>query len=271
MSESTAPRKRTKIVAIGPDFVAVRDGVPFRLDGKERRPARGHGGGDLELYSAGSRYPDYICFGEFVGDGWEVVRPYNADASSDVIDPAVIAVLVKRSKRYRIALEAQSFIKENDHHEEDGPVRVRSIFRTMGGITIQPGGLSERDDERFPGRTARIHGHNDITLFLQEGEDEVRRRELMALTIATQLLQWEIYEDGFARGPVDLSLGDARQTHPEAHLFAAMLLVPQRYAARAVDIASAEAISAELRVDPCTVQDAHQLWDEITNPEHPRA
>jgi hypothetical protein len=67
-----------------------------------------------------------------------------------------------------------------------------------------------------------------------------------------------------------VSLGDARSSHLEAHIFAAMMLVPQEDAAGAVDIATAEEIGSELKVDPCAVQDAHQLWHEITNPEFPR-
>jgi hypothetical protein len=252
------------------DFVEARSGVPFKLDGKEFICVKPRGGADLELKTAGSRHLDSIMFGEFVGKDWEVARPYTTNPFHDEPDPDVVAVLVQRSKRYRTALAARDFIKEEDLHEDPGPVGLRAIFRSMGGTVIQPGGLSDRDAERFPGRTARIHGPRDITLFLQEGEDETRRRELMALVIAVRALGWESYEDGYDRGPLDLSLGAARNTHPDAHVLAAMLLVPQADAAGAVDIATAEEIGAELKVDPCTVQDAHQLWNEITNPELPK-
>jgi hypothetical protein len=209
-------------------------------------------------------------FGEFVGD-WEVVRPYPTSPFSDEIDPSVVAVLVKRSKRYRSALVARDFTRANDLHDDPGPVALRALVRHLGGTVIQPGGLSDRDAERFPGRTARLHGPSDITIFLQDGEDEVRRRELMALTIAVRQLEWERYEEGYDRGPLDVSLGDARRTHPEAHLFAAMILVPRDpNAPRSIDIATAEEIGAELKVDPATVQDAYQLWHEITHPEQPK-
>ena len=253
-------------------FVEVRGGTPFRLDGQEYLPARHPGSGsDLELKTAGNRHPDYICFGEFLSSDWEVMRPYPTSLFSDEIDTSLAAVLVKRSKRYRSAQRARDFIRAKDLHEDGGPIGLRALFRSMGGIVIQPGGLSDRDAESFPGRSARLHGSGDITLFQQDGEDEVRRRELMALTIAVQELQWEHYEGGYAHGPLDVSLGDARRDHLEAHLFAAMLLVPQADAAGGVDIATAEEIGAELKVDPCTVQDAHQLWDEITHPELPKA
>ncbi|HEX9088081.1 MAG TPA: hypothetical protein VF867_11195, partial [Arthrobacter sp.] len=105
--------------------------------------------------------------------------------------------------------------------------------------------------------------------FRKDGEDTVRRNELLALTIAAYALD----DDGhdYGRGRRDLSLGDARWGHPKAHFFAAMLQVTAEDAARAVGIPAAEAIGNELKVDPCTVQDAHQLWNEITYPEQPRS
>jgi hypothetical protein len=251
------------------DFIAARKGVPFLLGGEKMRFEITRYGG-FEFHGRGQScwYPK---FGEFIYDEWEVVRPYPTEGFDDEIDPAVVAVLVKRSKRYLTALAAREFIKDKDLHEEAGPVGLRALFRSMGGIVIQPGGLSDRDAERFPGRTARIHGRGDITLFLHDGDDETRRRELMALTIAVQELQWEEYEDGYAHGPQDVSLSDARRTHPDAHLFAAMLLVPQEAGAdRSIDIAAAEKIGAGLKVDPATVQDAYQLWHEITYPGFPR-
>lgn len=249
------------------DFVEARNGVPFQFDGTEGIvTCRPH---DLYLEVPGGRSKAFQ-FGDFVSDRWEAVRPYPTEGFDDDIDPDVVAVLVKRSKRYLTALAARDFIKEKDVHEEPGPVGLRGLFRSMGGTVIQPGGLSGRDADRFPGRTARIHGPSDVTLFLQEGEDEVRRRELMALTIAMLELWSEVYDDCSYHGPLDLSLGDARRTHTEAHIFAAMLLVPQADAAGAVDIAAAEEIGAELKVGPCTVQDAHQLWNEITYPEQPK-
>lgn len=252
------------------EFIEIRDGVPFTLDGKERVHERTHGQADLEIRADGSRHADMVMFGEFVGD-WEVVRPYPTDPFTDEIDPTVVAVLVKRPERYRTALAARDFIRENDLHDDPGPVALRALFRHLGGIVIQPGGLSERDAERFPGRTARIHGPSDITIFQQDGEDEVRRRELMALTIAVRHLGWERYEEGYYCGPLDVPLGDARRTHPEAHLFAAMMLVPRDPSApRSIDIPTAEEIGARLLVDPATVQDAYQLWHEITYPEQPK-
>lgn len=250
------------------DFIAARKGIPFQLDGEKMR-FDVHRNGGLEFHGRGQScwYPR---FGEFIYDEWEMVRPYLTEGFDDEIDPDVVAVLVKRSKRYLTALAAREFIKEHDLHEDAGPVGIRALFRKTGGTIIQPGGLSDRDTERFPGRTARVHGPSDITLFLQDGEDETRRRELMALVIAARALDWENYEEGYYIGPRDLSLGDARRTHTDAHLFAAMLLVPQADAAGAIDIAAADEIGAELKVDVCTVQDAHQLWNEITNPELPR-
>lgn len=251
------------------NFVEARNGVPFQFDGVvgtiTRRPH------DLYLEIPSGRSKAFQL-GDFVADRWEAFRPYPTNPLNDEIDPDVVAVLVKRSKRYRTALVARDFIKEKDVHEDPGPVGLRALFRSMGGMVIQPGGLSDRDAERFPGRTSRVHGPSDVTLFLQEGEDEVRRRELMALTIAMLELWSEVYDDCSYHGPLDLSLGDARRTHPEAHLFASMLLVPQEVGAdRSIDIATAEEIGAELKVDPCTVQDAYQLWHEITHPEQPKA
>ncbi|MBG0741064.1 hypothetical protein IV500_16955 [Paeniglutamicibacter antarcticus] len=197
-------------------------------------------------------------------------NPFNEE-----IDPAVVAALVRRSKRYQAARVARDFIKAKDLHEEAGSVGLRALLRSMGGTIIQPGGLAERDETRFRGRTARIHGPGDITLFLKGREGEVLRRELMALTIAVKELEWHSYNDDdtrcYIRGPLDVSLGDARHGHTEAHIFAAMMLVPQQDAAGAVDIAAAEKVGAELRVDPATVQDAHQLGHEITHPEQPKA
>ncbi|ACL42217.1 hypothetical protein Achl_4266 (plasmid) [Pseudarthrobacter chlorophenolicus A6] len=250
------------------EFIEVRDGVRFLLDGIERVSVRSTGAADLNLKSGRNRHADSILFGEFVGKDWEVVRPYPTNALHEEVDPTVVAVLVKRSKRYRTALKARDFIVEKDLHEEAGYVSLRALFRSMGGTVIQPGGLSDRDAARFPGRTARVHGPGDITLFRQFGEDDARHRELMALTIAD--LEWESYEDGHNRGPLDLTLGDARYTHPEAHYFAAMLLVPVADAARAADLASAEEVGSQLLVDPATVQDAHQLWAEIASPVLPR-
>ncbi|MBG0738784.1 hypothetical protein IV500_05040 [Paeniglutamicibacter antarcticus] len=251
------------------DFIELRNGVPFKLDSKTMRlDVRRNG--EFEFGGPGCWLMN-PAFGQFPYDDWEMVPPYPTNPFNDEIDPTVVAVLVKRSKRYRTALAARAFIKAKDLHEEAGSVGLRALFRSMGGIIIQPGGLTERDAERFPGRTARIHGPGDITLFFQDGDGQARRRELVALTIAVQELRWETYEDCYNHGPLDLSLGDARRDHLEAHLFAAMLLVPQEDAARAVDIAAAEKIGAELRVDPDTVQDAHQLWHEITHPEQPKA
>ncbi|HEX9227587.1 MAG TPA: hypothetical protein VF885_13165 [Arthrobacter sp.] len=251
------------------DFIAARKGIPFQLDGEKMR-FDVHRNGGLEFHGRGQScwYPK---FGEFIYDEWEMVRPYPTDAFNDEIDPDVVAVLVKRPKRYLTALAARAFIKEMDLHEEPGPVGLRSLFRSMGGTVIQPGGISDRDADRFPGRTARLHGRGDITLFLQEGEDQIRRRELMALTIALEELQREHYEDGYAHGPLDVSFDDPRRTHPEAHLFASMILVPRDpNAPRSIDVATAEEIGAELKVDPATVQDGYQLWHEITHPEQPK-
>ncbi|MET4143853.1 hypothetical protein [Arthrobacter sp. UYCo732] len=250
------------------EFIEAREGMPFQLDGKESTITRGPRGLYLDVTNGFSKA---IALGEIVAKEWEVVRPYPTDAFNDEIDPGVSAVLIKRPTRYRTALAARAFIKGRDLHEEAGPVGLRALFRSFGGTVIQPGGLSDRDAERFPGRTARIHGPGDITIFLQDGEDQACRNELMALVIAVQELRWETYEDCYYQGSLDLSLGDARNTHPVAHFFAAMLLVPQDYAARAVDIPSAESVGAELKVEPATVQDAHQLWNAITNPEQPRS
>lgn len=251
------------------EITPVRNGVPFKLDGHDYTPVLSQHGADLDLKTAGARHPDSVVFGEFVGNDWEVVRPYPTDPFNDEIDPALVAVLVKRPERYKTALAARGFIKDKDLHEEHGPVGLRALFRSLGGTVIQPGGLSDRDAERFPGRTARIHGPGDITLFLQEGEGQARRNELLALTIAAYVQDERLEE--FYGGARDLCLGDARSAHLKAHIFAAMMLVPRADAAGAVDIATAVEIGAELRVDPATVQDAHQLWDEITNPEQPRA
>lgn len=250
------------------DFIAARKGVPFQLDGEAMRFEVGRGGG-LEFHGRGQScwYPR---FGEFIYDNWEMVHPYPTEGFDDEIDPNVVAVLVKRPKRYLTALAAREFIKDKDLHEEAGPVGLRGLFRSMGGTVIQPGGLSDRDAERYPGRTARIHGPGDSTLFLQDGEGEIRRRELMALVIAARVLMDDEYEEGYHIGYRDLSLGDARHDHTEAHLFASMLLVPQADAAGAVSIATAEEIGDELKVDAATVQDAHQLWDDITDPKLPR-
>jgi hypothetical protein len=250
------------------EFIEARNGVPFKLHGKNftlsRHPYCLH----LDALNGWSMA---VHLGGFVAKEWEVARPYPTNPLNDEIDPDVVAVLVKRSKRYRIAAAARDFIKGKDLHEDPGPVALGALFRSMGGLVIQPGGLSDRDVERLRGLTARIHGRDDITLFLAGGEDEVRRRELMALTIAVfQELRGKPYEDGFAHAPLDLRLGDARSTHPDAHLFASMLLVPQDPGAdRSIDIATAEEIGAELKVDPATVQDAYQLWHEITHPEQP--
>lgn len=250
------------------EIITVRNGISFKLDSHEYTPIPSQRGADLDLKTPGARHADAILFGEFVGD-WELVRPYPTDPFHDEIDPALLAVLVKRSERYKTALAARKFIREHDLHEEPGPVGLRALFRSLGGTMIQPGGLSDRDAERYPSRTARIHGPGDITLFLREGEDQARRNELLALTIAAWALD-EAYESDYHVGYRDLQLGDARGTHPKAHFFASMMLVPQQSAAAAVDIEAAEEIGAELRVDPATVQDAHQLWNEITNPEQPR-
>lgn len=250
-------------------FIEVCDGVPFLLDGKQCTLTAVDDRLHVEIQDGWS---SSRSFGGFVAKEWEIVHPYPTNPFSDEIDPDIIAVLVKRPKRYLTALAARDFIEAKDLHEEPGPVGLRALFRSMGGISIQPGGLSDRDAARFQPRTARLHGPSDITLFLQDGEDEVRRRELMALTMAVSQLEWERYEEGYDRGPLDLNLGDARSTHPEAHLFAAMMLVPHEPdAERSIDIATAEEIGAELKVDPATVQDAYQLWHEITHPEQPKA
>lgn len=242
------------------------DGKTFTL---EARPAGGlfqnHG-------QARCSWGHHLDFGGFIADTWEIIAPYATDPFSIDIDPDVVAVLVKRDERYRTALKAREYIKDNDLHEDLGPVSIRAHFRSMGGTVIQPGGLSDGDAKRFPGRTARIHGPGDITLFLQDGESEILRRELMALTIATQALLFLDggYEDGYHRGTLDLVLGNARWDHSDAHFFAAMLLTPEVEAARAVDIPGAEVIGRELKVDPATVQDAHQIWDAIMNPAMPQ-
>lgn len=250
-----------------PEFIEVRDGIPFQLDGDSISGQLG-ANGTLRFSSSGASW--FPQFGGFVHDVWEVVRPYPTSPFSDEVDRNLIAVLVKRTKRYLTAVAARAFIRAYDLHEEEGPVRLQALFRSQGGTIIHPGGLSSRDAERFPGRTARIHGPGDISLFLREGEDKVRRRELMALTIAAQELQSGIYEDGYHRGYRDLCLDDARRTHPDEHFFAAMLLVPEDYALRASDLVAARMVGKELLVDAATVQDAHQLWGEITNPELPK-
>ncbi|QOD06048.1 hypothetical protein [Pseudarthrobacter sp. BIM B-2242] len=249
------------------EFIEVRSGIPFELDG-DSISGELAANGTLRFSSSGAAW--FPMFGGFVHDVWEVVRPYPTSPFSETVDRNLIAVLVKRSKRYLTAVAASAFIKAYDLHEEEGPVHLQALFRSLGGTVIHPGGISSRDDERFPGRTARIHGPGDISLFLREGEDRVHRRELMALTIAAQQLQSEIYEDGYYRGPRDLCLGDARQTHPEEHFFAAMLLVPEDYAARASTLTTARTVGRDLLVDTATVQDAFQLWALITNPEQPK-
>lgn len=252
------------------DFIEIRDGVGFEIGDDKYVIEVRHNAMHLVTEVPYGTSSSTTGFGFLVGEEWEVVRPYPTDPFKEETDPDVIAVLVKRSKRYRTALAARSFIKAYDLHEESGPVHLQAHFRTMGGTIIQPCGLSARDAERFPGRTARIHGPGDITFFLREGEDQVRRRELMALTIAAQELQSETYEDGYYRGPRDLCLGDARWTHADEYFFAAMLLVPEEPALRASDLVMARMVGQELLVDAATVQDAHQLWDEITNPEQPK-
>jgi hypothetical protein len=251
------------------NFIEIRDGVGFGIgDDKyviEVRRNAMHLVTEVPYGTSSST----TGFGFFVGEEWEVVRPYPTDPFKEETDPGVIAVLVKRSKRYRTALAASAFIKAYDLHEEPGPVHLQAHFRNMGGTIIQPGGLSARDAQRFPGRTARIHGPGDITFFLQEGEDKARRRELMALIIAAQELQSGIYEEGYYQGYRDLCLGNARWTHPDEHFFAAMLLVPEDYALRASNLVTARMVAKELLVDAATVQDAHQLWDLIINPEMP--
>jgi hypothetical protein len=252
-------------------FIEVRGGIPFKLDDEEATMEARAGGLYLQTQVPYGRSSTGISFGDFVSGEWEVVQPYPTTPFSDEAAQGVIAVLVKRSKRYRTAVAARAFIKAYDLHEEEGPVRVQNLFRSKGGTVIQPGGLSVRDAERFPGRTSRIHGPGDMSLFLQESDDKVRRRELMALTVAAQELEWEADEDGYYRGPRDLCLGDARRTHPDEHFFAAMLLVPEDYAARAPDLVTARMVGKDLLVDAATVQDAHQLWDLIANPEQPIA
>lgn len=250
------------------EFIEVRDGKPFLMDGESTTGQLGANGTLRFTRGHASWFPS---FGDFVDEVWEVLRPYPTNPFSEEIDRDLIAVLVKRSQRYLTAVAARAFIRAYDLHEEEGPVRLQALFRNLGGTVIQPGGLSERDTERFPGRTARIHGQGDMSLFLREEDDKVRRRELMALTIAAQELQSEAYEDGYYRGPRDLCLGDARRTHAEEHFFAAMLLVPADYAARASTLDAAEAIGKEIIVDTATVQDAYQLWAMVTNPELPKA
>lgn len=249
-------------------MIEVRDGAPV-MAGSEQLVISTAGNGDLEIRNG--RYSTYSAFGGFVAEDWQIMAPYPTDPFSDDIDPSLIAVLVKRDPRYVTALKARAFIEEYDLHDEPGPVNLRALFRSLGGTFMQPGALSVRDEKRYPGRTARIHGDGDISLFRKDGEDTVRRNELLALTIAAYALDDEDHEYGRGRrGRRDLSLGDARWDHPKTHLFAAMLQVTAEDAAGAIGIPAAETIGHELKVDPCTVQDAHQLWNEITHPEQPR-
>ena len=106
--------------------------------------------------------------------------------------------------------------------------------------------IGEIGGQRIPTSNAR-----DLHAFLEVGKD-------FSNWIKDRIEQYEFVED-------------ARRDHTEAHLFAAMILVPQVLGAdRSIDIAAAEEIGAELKVDPATVQDAYQLWHEITHPEQPK-
>jgi len=245
--------------------IEVRDGVPFTLDGDECVISTAHHG-DLEIRNG--RSMTCAAIGTFMDGDWQIMAPYPTDPFTEDIDPGLIAVLVKRDPRYIMALKAQAFIEEHDLHDEPGPVNLRALFRSLGGTFMQPGALTVRDENRYPGRTARIHGDGDISLFRKDGEDAVRRNELLALTIAAYALDDTDHEYG--RGRRDLCLGDARWDHPKLHFFAAVLQVTAEDAARAIGIQAAETIGNELKVDPATVQDAHQLWNEITHPEQPR-
>lgn len=249
-------------------MIEVRESVPFPFAGDKYVVSTANPG---ELEIRNSRYTTHADIGAFMdgaGD-WQIMAPYPTDPFSEEIDSSLVAVLVKRDPRYVTALKAQAFIEENDLHDEPGPVNLRALFRSLGGTFMQPGALSVRDEKRYPGRTARIHGDGDISLFRKDGEDTVRRNELLALTIATYALD-DTAGDEYGRGRRDLVLGDARWDHPKTHFFAAMLQVTAEDAARAVGIPAAETVGNELKVDPATVQDAHQLWNEITHPEQPR-
>ncbi|WP_427019349.1 hypothetical protein ACQCSX_21900 (plasmid) [Pseudarthrobacter sp. P1] len=193
---------------------------------------------------------DYLC------GGWEIIAP-GAAASPDVV-----AVLVKRSQRYRAALAAQWFISTWDVHDGAQPVNLRALLKRRGGRVNKPG-------DQPPGVSARLMSPPAGFQVIWRAEDDGnRRQELLALAIAAREMDRTI--DSYAR-TVDYDFSDTFTTRPDLYWFATLLLVPAAQAALAGNMESAARIGHDLQVDPARVHDAHRLWAEIATPEIPWA
>ena len=221
------------------------DGYSFRLDADRQ--------GELELHTNGSLVGP-VYFGDYIWGNWQLVQP-GATAA-----PGTVAVLVERSVRYRSAMAARGFISQWNVHDGAKPVNLRALLKLRGGRTNKHGSL-------YPGVSARLMSPPaGFQVFWREEDDRNRRQELIALAIAARVMDLEIESLSRTR---DYDFTDTLNTRPDLHWFATLLLVPAEQAAWAGNMESAFWIGEELHVDPHRVEDAHQLWNEIVNPEIP--
>lgn len=232
--------------------VEVHDGATVELDGAQFRVDTNRYE-ELELRRNGFLV-ETVVPGDYVYGDWEVLEP------RDTASPDVVTTLVKRSRRYLAGTAARGFISRWNVHDGTKPVNLRALIKRRGGRINKHGDLC-------PGVSARLMSPPaGFQVFWRDEDDEHRRQELIALTIAAREMDRQI--DGYAR-TVDYDFSDTLNTRPDLHLFATLLLVPAELAAHAHSMEFAYWIGEELKVDPLRVHDAHHLWDEITNPEVP--
>ncbi|ACL42216.1 hypothetical protein Achl_4265 (plasmid) [Pseudarthrobacter chlorophenolicus A6] len=231
--------------------IAVRDGVVFDLDGSPVSLCV-NPYDELELWRDG-RLAEPLYDSDYVGDFWEILEPDGDSAQG------VIAILVKRSRRYFVAQAAQGFIERWNVHDGARPVNLRAQVKRLGGWVSRAG------PDLFPGARARLlPPPAGFQVLWREEDDENRRQELLALTIAARVTDMKF--DGFPRTEY-YDFSDTPNTRPDLHWFATLLMVPAEQAAFAHSMEFAYWIGEELNVDPARVHEAHQLWDEIAAPD----
>lgn len=232
------------------NLIEVRDGVTFELDGAPFRLDTNRYG-ELELLSNGI-VTETIYPGSYVYGDWEVFEP------AVTASPDVVAVLLKRSQRYMAGTAARWFINQWDAHEGAKPVNLRALLKRRGGRTNKHGALHPGPDV-----SARLMSPPaGFQVFFRDEDDENRRQELMALAIAARHMD---RDTGPYATTVDYNFTETRTTRPDLYWFATLLLVPAELAAHAGNIESAFWIGEELNVNPARVEDAHHLWNEITD------
>jgi hypothetical protein len=236
------------------DRIEVRDGVTFELDGATFCLATNRYD-ELELRSNGFLV-DTVYPGGYVYRDWEIHAPDGAAS------PDAVAILAKRSERYRAGRVARGFIEHWNVHDGAKPVNLRALLKRRGGRINNHGHL-------FPGVSARLMSPPaGFQVFWRDADDENRRQELIALTLAARHMDRDT--SPFAT-TIDYDFSDTLTTRPDLHWFATLLLVPADLAAHAGNMESAFWIGEELHVDPHRVHNAHHLWNEITHPEIPGA